>query len=372
MNSIQFLAIFILIMVPVFISTMFIPYWTRRTESFGVSIPEEIYNHSVLKAMRKRYAQLIGVMSIVTLVIFVLIGLTAGTNENLFSILFSIMIFLYIVGSFMAYLTFHRKMKTFKAKQNWAEQKSQQVVINTRFREQKLTHSNLWFSISFLLSIASIVISLRFYDKIPNRIPMQYNFDGDVTNWSEKSYRTVLLLPIMQLYLTFLFLFINTMIAKAKQQVSAEKPEQSIRQNIIFRRRWSAFIIITGTGLTILFSIIQLSYFYSIDPQVMVIVPLLFGVGVTIGTIILALTTGQGGSRVKTFVGESGETQIIDRDDDRYWKLGQFYFNKNDPSLFIEKRFGVGWTINFARPLAITIFLLIILIAIGLPILLGG
>src|SRR5699024_1651964 len=42
----------------------------------------------------------------------------------------------------------------------------------------------------------------------------------------------------------------------------------------------------------------------------------------------------------------------IDRDDDRYWKLGQFYVNKNDPSIFIEKRFGVGCTINWAHPLS--------------------
>jgi uncharacterized membrane protein len=34
-----------------------------------------------------------------------------------------------------------------------------------------------------------------------------------------------------------------------------------------------------------------------------------------------------------------------------------FYFNKNDPSIFVEKRFGVGWTINFAHPIGLLILL---------------
>src|SRR5690625_7070713 len=42
--------------IPDFITMMFIPYWTRRTESFGVSIPEVEYHSTPLKKMRKHYA----------------------------------------------------------------------------------------------------------------------------------------------------------------------------------------------------------------------------------------------------------------------------------------------------------------------------
>lgn len=58
---------------------------------------------------------------------------------------------------------------------------------------------------------------------------------------------------------------------------------------------------------------------------------------------------------------------ITDIDDDRHWKGGLMYFNKEDPSLFVEKRFGIGWTINFARPISYIILfgpiLLILFIA---------
>lgn len=46
----------------------------------------------------------------------------------------------------------------------------------------------------------------------------------------------------------------------------------------------------------------------------------------------------------------AGEAQQGDRSPDSAWKLGLFYFNPADPALFVEKRFGVGYTVNFARP----------------------
>jgi len=37
---------------------------------------------------------------------------------------------------------------------------------------------------------------------------------------------------------------------------------------------------------------------------------------------------------------------------DESWKLGQFYFNPQDPALLVERRCGLGYSPNFARPLA--------------------
>ena len=34
---------------------------------------------------------------------------------------------------------------------------------------------------------------------------------------------------------------------------------------------------------------------------------------------------------------------------DECWKLGLFYFNPADPAIFVEKRFGIGYTCNFAN-----------------------
>jgi hypothetical protein len=40
---------------------------------------------------------------------------------------------------------------------------------------------------------------------------------------------------------------------------------------------------------------------------------------------------------------------VGDRTEDCHWKLGIFYFNPDDVAVIVEKRFGLGYTLNFAR-----------------------
>lgn len=366
--SLLMLVLLVIIIIPVFITLMFTPYLTRKTESFGVSIPEEIYDSPELKAMRKQYVINSGILSAIVMALILVSSILFGNDENVISVLFSILIALYLFFSFLIYLKFHQKMKKRKEKENWTKEKSQQVYVDFSFRKQKLTYSNLWFIFSFILSFATIVLTFVFYERIPNQIPIQYNFEGDIVNWTEKSYRSVLIFPIMQLYLTLLFLFINTMISRAKQQINSANPEESKKQNIIFRRRWSLYLIVSGTALVVMFSFIQFSFIFPVNETLILVFPLGLSLFMILGAIILSITTGQGGSRVK--IGKDINGSVIDRDDDRYWKFGQFYFNPDDPALFLEKRFGIGWTFNTARPLAWIIFVAVIGLAIGIPLLL--
>src|SRR5690349_4910313 len=58
-------------------------------------------------------------------------------------------------------------------------------------------------------------------------------------------------------------------------------------------------------------------------------------------------------SRTKASISADRQrTDAIFRDDDRYWSGGIFYNNPDDPALFVPKRFGLGWTMNFGHPQA--------------------
>jgi len=39
-----------------------------------------------------------------------------------------------------------------------------------------------------------------------------------------------------------------------------------------------------------------------------------------------------------------------DRQDRENWYLGVFYHNSADPNIWLPKRYGWGWTLNFAQP----------------------
>lgn len=356
----------IILFIPIFINLIGMPYWTRRTESFGVSIPSDVYMDEKLKKMRKQYASAMTAFSIVILFIFYfIVGKYSPNDGETMGIVLSITILGFMIISFLIYLVFHKQMKQLKEKEKWNEQRQQKIVLQTNFYQQKLIHSNYWFLIAFALVAVTLFITFTQYGRIPERIPMQYDFFGEVTNWAEKSYRSVLIMPITQIYMIALFMFINWMIGRSKQQLNAQNPDGSIEQNIIFRRRWSVFLIASGILLTVLFSVIQLSFIYSILTTYVTIISLMITAIMIIGAIVLAIITGQGGSRVKNV--RTTDDTLINHDDDHYWKLGQFYFNRKDPSLFLEKRFGVGWTINLANPLA----WLILIGIIGIPLFLS-
>ncbi len=69
--------------------------------------------------------------------------------------------------------------------------------------------------------------------------------------------------------------------------------------------------------------------------------------------LVLALFWHPQRSRTKTSTSaDRGRTEAVFRDDDRYWSGGIFYNNPDDPNLFVPKRFGLGWTLNFGHPQA--------------------
>lgn len=128
---------------------------------------------------------------------------------------------------------------------------------------------------------------------------------------------------------------------------------------------WSRRISATGAAaeserrfrrLFVVF-IIACEYLQLIGPTVSVLHP---SVGASVVAAIAVLSVivalgwrltrvGQGGSRLP---GAAGAAPVGDRTADRDWKWGLFYFNRADPALMIEKRVGIGYTLNFGNPLS--------------------
>jgi uncharacterized membrane protein len=51
-----------------------------------------------------------------------------------------------------------------------------------------------------------------------------------------------------------------------------------------------------------------------------------------------------------------------------HWRFRGMYVNRQDPALFVPRRNGSGWTINFGRPQAVVFVGVILLVTIGAPI----
>ena len=91
-------------------------------------------------------------------------------------------------------------------------------------------------------------------------------------------------------------------------------------------------------------------------------------VAVTVDAVLLYRREMRGADRP----GDRPRPQAVD--DDRYWRGGLLYVNRDDPSVWVPKRVGIGWTMNLGSPggIAVAIGLLVLLaLGLALPLLLG-
>ncbi len=77
----------------------------------------------------------------------------------------------------------------------------------------------------------------------------------------------------------------------------------------------------------------------------------------------------KGRAHIENHPAASAGVAIGDGTPDQCWKLGMFYFNPDDAALFVERRFGVGYTLNFGHSSAWICVALVLLIPIAILVL---
>ncbi|REK74872.1 DUF1648 domain-containing protein [Paenibacillus paeoniae] len=365
MNDGWMMILVLTLMLPiVFISTV-IPFLTRRIESFGVTVPEAAQQDPDIKGLRNQFLWLNG--SVGVLLTASLFFLSSGmSDEKKWSIVLLAHVFGYLIFSFAMYLKNHYAVKRMKSSKGWKTESVQRVVVSTKFRNSKLTLSNFWFAPHVLLILATVLICVLYYDQFPAQIAMQYGIDGEVTRSVEKSYMAVMWPVIVQSFLLIVFLFCNYAISLSKQIVEGSDPEGSLARNIKFRRIWSGYIIFTGFAVMALMALFPIGQLQEWSINATMIATFSIVGFITISSIVLSFVTGQGGSRLKHSSDHQGQT-VATQDMDQYWKMGQIYFNPKDPAIFVEKRFGIGWTLNFGNKLGWLFIIVIVGLSISLP-----
>jgi uncharacterized membrane protein len=347
------------------------PNITRKDIFFGIRIPEEQMDNPELKNLKREYNR----NYLLTCGVFSILIFASMFYFN--NPLISVIGILILPGiSFLNYYAINRKVSMLKEINNWSEGQRQMVVVDTGFRSNKgkrIVASPWWFLIPVTIAVANGIIAYSLYDSLPNRIPTHWNFMGEADAWSDKSLSSVLNLPMIQIFVTGAMYFSYKMIERSKQQISPRNAEVSREQNRLFRLRWSAYTIVLCIMISLMFTFINFISLniITVSGIGMSAIMMAFIIPILIGSIFMSLWTGQGGSRIKISEDKEINENVVGREDDKHWKLGVFYFNPSDPALFIEKRFGVGWTINFGRPLAIVMFLGITLLVVLGPLVLS-
>jgi uncharacterized membrane protein len=210
----------------------------------------------------------------------------------------------------------------------------------------------------------SIGYAWSYYPQLPDLVPTHFGLFGQPDAWKRRSVYTVMMLPIMNLILGVGLGAVSCLVGRAKRAVRYGDQGVSFRAQQRFRRIMSDFLAILAILTTALMTTLALSTIQvalkqtdALSPVMMVLalILLLFGLG---GSITIVLKYGQGGSRLEQAAADAPLTNGLA--DNRLWVLGLFYVNRDDPSLFVERRFGFGYTINFGNPKAVALLVVFV------------
>ncbi|MDF2885181.1 MAG: hypothetical protein K0R54_5753, partial [Clostridiaceae bacterium] len=341
--------IFLIIMnVPILILILALqlitPKISRREIYFGVRIPEEQLNNNELKRV---YSKFISTSLLICIPFILIFNLILFYKEQLSVVIFTAGILLYTLVNTLIYYFYHKEVKKMKQDNHWDDGRKQIVVVDTEFSKnkgKKMLASTWWFLIPIALIIVNAVMGLAVYNSLPERIATHWNAAGEINGWQRKSYGTIMQMPVVQLFLTFIMFISYKTIGWAKQQIDTSNPEESKEKNRIFRYAWSVYMILSTILLTAMFTFMNMIVLgiIKIDSKLMLPIILMITGIMLAGSIYLTVKLGQGGSRIN--LGKLNEKKVNSgsKNDDQYWKLGCIYFNPEDPSIFVEKRFGVG------------------------------
>jgi uncharacterized membrane protein len=187
----------------------------------------------------------------------------------------------------------------------------------------------------FLLPLAVAAWLRAHWSEIPVRFPYHWNAHGEADAWTIRSERAVYS-PLLFCGATMLLMLLMSLATfhgsrRAEQRLATMK-----------------IVVAAMYLLAIVFAMVALMPVFHIQPWLLVVPTVLFSIGAAAWSYRFIRAPGRGAEMTP----------------DACWYLGQIYYNPQDPAVFVQKRLGLGYTVNFGNGIS-WVVLGVVLVAVG-------
>lgn len=306
-----------------------LPYIPRPYRLFGVAVPREIRYGSEGRRMLRRYGFQLLPWSVATLLAALCLPIAWAAIWTIFAMLIP------LIAATQAFSRGRAGAQHFAL-----HVPSTREVQLTEKVDQLLPSASLFLVPLAMLAGVAVYLHLH-WNEIPDRFPIHWGSDGTVNGWSHRTLPGVYG-PLIIGFLTVLFL----MALSALSSWGSRKNAFSTTSKIA--------MIAGSFVMAAVFSRVGLLPFHALSMR-----PVLY-LDVACFVFLAAMVCP---SLLRQ--GESG-TDTGEITPDACWHGDQFYNNPNDPALFVEKRCGLGVTLNFGNPRSwiVLAFMLLFMIAV--------
>ncbi|QUQ66259.1 DUF1648 domain-containing protein [Kutzneria sp. CA-103260] len=319
------------------------PSLSARTVRFGVRVPDERVDDPVVRRETTRFRTALllygGITGLLGVGLMLAIGLA----------LLPLPVIVVELVWYGLYYRAHQAIAAAKRDQDWFAGVRQAVTADTTLRSDPPKFPWLWLLLPFLVVAATAVIGTVLYPSLPDPLPMHYDANGVVNRWAPKSVGSVFGIVFVQAVLTVLLCGIGALIGRAPADVDPARPAasaQAHREHVVrLSRGFIIFAALMNLGLAAVDWAMWTGTARIGTLLAVALAPILLGVG------LLAIIVVQRGREQEP----DEHTGLSHRDDDGNWIGGVIYRNANDPSWFVQRRFGFGWTINIGNRTALAV-----------------
>ncbi|OWP57318.1 MAG: hypothetical protein B2I17_01370 [Thermoplasmatales archaeon B_DKE] len=344
-----------------------IPYMTEKSIVFGVRTPPEYRDSEVIIRSRKTYVVSVLVITLILSAVQVLI------IPQSFVLLLSIFPLFVVLIAFFVYLPLHYAIERTKKSENWAD-KSNQSVSATFVSGRSNPFPWVYAVPGFMVLLAIFIIGIMDYNNMPQVLATHFGANGQPNQYSAKSIGTVFFTGFLGIGLTVGMTLLAYPISISSFRVDSSS-NAALERSVIFRSRMTRMILIMPVFIDLTMMISEFEIWGLIGHVQTTLILILAPIFAMFALVLsVTLITGQAGSNLRMVSGADGAPGITGykdsiksastKDDDSSWRAGVIYFNKNDARFMVPKRFGVGYTLNFAHPGSIAIIAAILCVPI--------
>jgi uncharacterized membrane protein len=321
------------------------PALTRPALQFGVRVPPQHTDAAVIRRERRVYYWRTGAVVLCCAAAALALAATGSAG------LTAIVIPAELAADFGCFWVARERITAVKNAEGWYEGLRPVVAADTSWRTHPLRFPVLWLIPPVAVLIATVVIGVARYPDLPSRLAVGFAVSGAPDRWVRKSAWGAFSKVAGQVWVTSLWTGLLLIIYRSRPDTDASEGADSTRRYRRFLATYSRamLVLVTLVNVSLLLAALRTWQVYRLS-GVGAALPVLPGVAGLVILVAVAVRTGQAGSRLPGAAGRPGPD--VNRDDDRFWKGGLIYVNRDDPAIMVGNRFGVGWTPNLGNPRA--------------------
>lgn len=316
-----------------------LPSITSPTVPFGVRVPAQRAEDPAVARQTRIYRwRVLASGTVAAVVGGVIYGVTGET------LLLPLAVLMLVGVWWGCFFLANHEIRAAKAAGGWYEGLHQGIAVDTGLRTDPPRFPWLWLAPSVIVVVATVVIGVISYPSMPETLAVHYGANGAPNRLAAKTVGTAFSLVFVQIGVTGLLVGIATAIFRSRPDLDPARPVASARwyrQYIsLGAKALLGLVALIDVGMLGL-SLLMWTGTVTSWARLVVVLPILAAVVVAI--VVLA-RNNRGRDE-----GEK-DTGLTRRDDDKYWRGGLFYINREDRALLVPRRFGLGWTLNFGNP----------------------